>query len=58
MADHGGKEDRIEPGKWTVEARDQSPSHCEEEIAGVVYLSSIAIYASRLLEVSRNEDGI
>lgn len=40
MANHEGKEGRIEPWEWAVESGDQTPCKSEEEIAAVVDLAS------------------
>ena len=44
MRYHNSKEQRIEPWKGAIEAGDEAPSQCEEQICRVMYLACIPIY--------------
>jgi hypothetical protein len=43
MGDHASEEERIEPRKGGVEARDGAPAEREEEVAGVVDFAAVGI---------------
>lgn len=45
VADHTGKEERVEPGEWAFKPGDQAPVEGKVEIARVVDLASLAICA-------------
>lgn len=47
VADHSGKEDRVEPREGALEASDQAPVEGEVQIACVVDLAGLAICTGR-----------
>lgn len=44
VGDHAREEDGVEPGEWAAEAGNQAPVQGKVKIAGVVDLTSLAIY--------------
>lgn len=43
VGDHACEEGRVEPGQGAVEAGDEAPCQCEEEVTGVVDLAGVFV---------------